>query len=96
MEFEWDEAKSAANIRTHGVSFEQAKAIFNGPVITRVDDRFDYDELREISFGEIAAGAVLAVVHTFREEKIRIISARPATRSERVRYYAEIQASFDN
>jgi uncharacterized protein len=96
MEFEWDEEKNAENIGKHGVSFEQAKGIFAGFVVTDVDDRFDYDELREVSYGMIAAGVVVVVAHTSRGDKLRIISARLATRAERERYYAKIQTPLDD
>lgn len=91
MLFEWDEAKNEANIRKHGVGFERACRIFNGPVLTELDDRFDYEELREISIGIVDAVAVLAVAHTDRQGRIRIISARQATQTERRRYEEEIR-----
>lgn len=96
MEFEWDEEKNAANIRKHGVGFEQAKDIFEGLVVTDVDDRFDYGELREVGYGMIAGGVVLVVVHSSRGGRLRIISARLATRAERERYYVKTQTSFDD
>jgi uncharacterized protein len=89
--FEWDEAKNRANIAKHGISFQTAIGIFDGPVLTDIDDREDYGEDREISLGMIGATVVLAVVHTDRFGKVRIISARPATRPERYRYEEEIR-----
>jgi uncharacterized DUF497 family protein len=50
--FEWDHVKSMANVGKHGVSFETASRIFEGPVVTVVDARFDYGEVREISIGQ--------------------------------------------
>ena len=44
MQFEWDEVKNYANIRKHGISFETAKRIFEGPVVTWIDQRKDYGE----------------------------------------------------
>lgn len=82
MTFEWDEAKSQANVRKHGVDFETAKRIFEGPVVTRVDERKDYGEDRYITIGRVARG-VLVVAHTHRESRIRLISARPASRREK-------------
>lgn len=91
--YEWDLQKARANIAKHGVSFEVAIRIFDGPVLTRHENSYDYRELREISIGMVGATVALVVVHTDRFGSIRIISARPATRSERVRYETELQRS---
>jgi len=91
MEFEWDEAKDAANIEKHGVSFATATRIFEGPVLTWIDDRNDYGEMREHSLGSIEGILVLAVIHTNRQGIHRIISARRANRSERKRYEEAIR-----
>ncbi|MET0252016.1 MAG: BrnA antitoxin family protein [Novosphingobium sp.] len=53
IEFEWDEATNAANIKKHGLSFATASRIFEGTVVTRPDARHDYGEVRERSFGVI-------------------------------------------
>ena len=84
--FEWDEAKNKANIAKHGVSFEQAAQMFAQPVLSQTDDRADYGEVRQISLGMIEDTVCLVVVHTDRNGKIRIISARRANRTERKRY----------
>jgi uncharacterized protein len=84
--FDWDEAKNRDNVAKHGVSFAFASRIFEGPVFTWFDDRFEYGETREISIGMVDGAVVLAVVHTDRNGLTRIISARPATRMERIRY----------
>jgi len=84
--FEWDEAKSRSNLVKHGVSFARARQIFNGPILTFADDRYDYGEFREIAIGMADDLAVLTVVHVDRTGVTRIISARPATRMERRRY----------
>ena len=89
--YEWDDAKNARNIAKHGVSFEMARLIFDGPVLTVVDDRGDYGELREISIGIAQGAAFLTVVHTDRSGRVRIISARPASRPERTRYEKAIR-----
>ncbi len=86
MEFEWDEDKNRANIVKHGISFEDAARIFQGPVLSWIDDHEDYGEEREISIGMIGGIAVLTVTHTDRNGAIRIISARPASREEKERY----------
>jgi len=94
MEFEWDDAKDQTNIRKHGISFSEAKHIFDGPVLTRVDDRSDYGELRTISLGLLSPDAPLLVVHTARGEKTRLISARKANRQEREIYYDYLERAL--
>ena len=83
MEFEWDEAKNETNIRKHGIGFDTAKRIFERPVTTAPDDRRDYGEDRDISIGRLGSGALIVVAHTERHGRIRLISARPASRKER-------------
>ena len=87
MKFEWDDNKNAANFDKHGIHFENAIGIFKGPVLTHVDDRADYGEVREISTGEIAGSVVVVIVHTDRPQARRVISARLASRKERKAYY---------
>lgn len=89
MSFEWDEAKRLANIQKHAVDFQDAIAIFDGGIVTVEDDRFDYGEKRFISLG-LLRGRVIAVVHTEREEKTRIVSARKATKYERITYFQHV------
>jgi len=87
--FEWDERKSANNLGKHGVSFEQAKAVFADAFAFELDDRRkDYGERRRILIG-MAAEMVLTVVYTVRGEHTRIISARRASRHERAAYYRQ-------
>ncbi len=89
--YEWDGAKNAANIAKHGVDFQTAVLIFDGPVLTAEDSRFDYGEIRENSIGLVKGVLFLVVTHTDRRDIRRIISARPAKRQERERYVAEIR-----
>jgi hypothetical protein len=87
--FEWDEIKGAENYAKHGVSFETAAKIFHDPFgIERLDDREDYGEERFILIGA-AEGAVLTVAYTERKGRIRIISARHATKTEQDAYFIE-------
>jgi uncharacterized protein len=86
MQFEWDERKNRSNISKHGVDFETAARVFEGPVLTMIDDCDDYGELREISICAVDGVVILAVVHSDRLNAIRIISARRATRKEREDY----------
>ena len=91
MEFEWDEAKNQANIGKHGVSFETAKRIFDRPVLTSPDRRTNYGEDRYVSMGQMGHATLIVVTHTRRDGRIRLISARPASRKERRLYYEQIQ-----
>ncbi|MEC4802974.1 MAG: BrnT family toxin [Jaaginema sp. PMC 1079.18] len=88
--FEWDERKNQQNRKKHGISFEEAKEIFNGIVFTAFDERFDYEEDREISIGTIRNVVIVMVAHTERNGNIRLISARKATPKERKTYYEYI------
>lgn len=87
MQFEWNEHKNIQNRKKHGISFEEAQEIFDGIVFTSIDDRFDYEEIREISIGAIQSLVIVTVTHTERSEFTRIISARKATLKERKKYY---------
>ncbi len=87
--FEWDETKAAENYAKHGVSFETATKVFRDPfAIERLDDREDYGEERFILIGT-AEAVVLTVVYTERDGRIRIISARRATKHEQDDYFVE-------
>ena len=90
--FEWDQAKNGANVAKHGVSFELASRIFDGRVLTRIDDRRPYGERRSVSLGMVDAAVILAVVHTDRSGRTPIISARRANRQERTRYDGVLRA----
>ncbi len=87
MEFDWDPAKNEANLSKHGISFDEARHIFDGPILTRVDDRRDYGENRDISLGALSRHAVLVVIHTERGDRIRLIPARKANCRERKVYH---------
>lgn len=93
-QFEWDENKNASNLKKHGISFEEACEIFNSPILTREDKRENYGEARHISYGILGDVVVAAVVHTDRNDKIRIISARLANRTERRLYYAYLEKAL--
>ncbi|MBM6595745.1 BrnT family toxin [Microvirga pudoricolor] len=84
--FEWDEAKDRANVEKHGVGFATASKIFERPVLSWIDKRFDYGEIRQHSIGMVDGIVCVAVIHADRAGRIRIISARRANRAERRRY----------
>ena len=87
MEFEWDETKAAINRKKHGVSFEEAKTVFDNPLALIFDDEeHSIDEHREIIIGHSRNNRLLLVSYTERPNAIRIISARLATRREREDY----------
>ena len=93
-DFEWDSDKNAANTKKHGIGFEEAAEVFEGPVFKRFDDRLRTGEIREISFGFLGSTVILAVAHTDRNGKTRIISARKATKSERRVFYAYLEKTI--
>ncbi len=87
MEFEWDPDKSDINLSKHGVSFSEASTVFGDPLsLTNYDPDHSDDEHRYITMGESSNGQLLIVSHTDRDDRIRIISARRATRRERKAY----------
>ena len=86
MIVEWDNPKAAANLRKHGVSFEEAVTALEDPLAVTYRDPDHSAEFRFVTFGLSSTGRILVVAHTERDEAIRLISARPATRSERRAY----------
>jgi uncharacterized DUF497 family protein len=85
--FEWDPEKARANRRKHGVSFEEAGSIFSDWLhITRTDPLHSTDEERLVTIGMSTRNRLLVVIHTDREDRVRIISARLANRLERETY----------
>lgn len=87
MEFEWNFAKAASNLRKHGVSFEEAASAFGDPsALTFEDPAHSVDEERWLTFGYAADGRLLVISHVERAERTRIISAREATKHERKIY----------
>lgn len=90
--FEWDQEKNRTNIEKHGIGFLTAIRIFEGPVVTQLDNRRDYGEVRQQTIGAVANVLVILVVHTDRDGRVRVISARRANRQERKRYEEEIRS----
>ena len=89
IRFEWSPAKSRANVRKHGISFEEAQSVFYDEYARQFfDDEHADDEDRFIMLGMSDRARMLVVCHCEREsaEVIRIISARKATRRERKSY----------
>lgn len=89
MIFSWDARKAAANLTKHGVGFPEAATVFRDPLSTTFPDE-DHSEVEQrfLTIGTSVRNRVLVVAHTEEGDKIRIISARPATRGEQ-RFYEE-------
>jgi uncharacterized protein len=94
----WDEVKNRLNQTKHGISFQEAAYVFLDPLLVMVQDRFEDGEERWQSIGMIEGVLLLLVAHTVYEdigtegemlEVFHIISARPVTKAERVRYESE-------
>ena len=82
---EWDSEKAAGNLRNHKIDFaDAATALEDEAALTREDD--DPDEERFVTLGMDALGRLLVVVYTWRDDEIRLISARRANRKEQGQY----------
>ncbi len=89
MEFQWDPRKDRSNRRKHAVSFREAATVFEDPLsATFPDPDHSLQEERFLTIGMSRVGRILVIAHTEYEEEIRIISARPATPTER-NFYEE-------
>lgn len=89
MKYDWDETKRRINLAKHGIDFADLEPLFDGQTVTIVDDRFDYGEVRFVTFGSLNT-ITLAVVHTETDTIIRFISARRASKNEEKYYFQEI------
>ena len=89
MRFEWDEAKRWLNLKRHGIDFVEVEKVLAGETITFLDDRFDYGEMRLLTFG-LLNERVVAIAHTETDEVIRVISVRKASKNEENIYFREI------
>ena len=89
MEFEWDNNKAVTNLQKHGVSFAEAATVFGDPLSTTFPDPdHSINESRFITIGLSTGSKIIILSHTDRGDRIRIISARKATRKEQ-RFYEE-------
>jgi uncharacterized DUF497 family protein len=88
--YEWDSSKAAANLKKHHVAFTEAATVFLDPLaLTYQDPDHSEGEQRYITLGESTRGRVILVAHLDRDDRIRIISARRATRKEAHEYGEE-------
>jgi len=87
LTFEWDEKKADDNLRKHGVSFDEAKTVFNDPFSVTIDDPdHSSNEQRYIDIGLSSKGRLIVVSYNEKGETIRIINGREATKKERREY----------
>ena len=87
IRFEWDSRKSLSNKKKHGITFETASTVFGDPLsVTIQDPAHSIGENRFITIGTSMDNRLLVVVHTDRDDTIRIISARRTTRNEKRQY----------
>lgn len=87
MKFSWDPKKAAANLKKHGISFEEASTVFRDVLsATGSDPDHSFGEHRFVTFGKSNTNRLLVVAHTEEGDRLRIISARIATRRERKIY----------
>ena len=86
MQFEWNEAKNLDNIRKHEIDFVDVPKMFDSPMLIELDNRFDYGEDRWFGIGFLGSGIAVVVWTERQNDVIRIISARKATRQERIAY----------
>jgi uncharacterized protein len=83
--YEWDEQKNQANVAAHGINFSQAERFEWETAMVEIDERFDYGELRETATG-FMGDIPHVMVFTQRDDAVRVISLRKATKAERRRY----------
>lgn len=88
MRYEWDEAKRVANIRKHGIDFDDCRVAFETDGALTLEDARDYDERRYVTIGWLREYLVV-IVHTERDGAIRIISARKASTHEYRLYFQQ-------
>jgi Uncharacterized protein conserved in bacteria len=95
MRYTWDATKNRSNVKRRKIAFEDAKRIFEGPTVERVDDRFDYGEVRVYAIG-LVNGLEITVIYTDRYgDERHIISAWRSEPHERRYYWQNIEAAQD-
>ena len=89
MDYQWDPTKGRLNREKHGVDFSDAVSVFEDVNALTIED-YDHDEERFVTLGMDCFGRILVVVYTWRDETIRLISARKANKTERAQYENEL------
>jgi len=87
VSYTWDPVKNRRNIARHGIAFEDAVKIFEGPTLERVDDRFEYGEVRVYAIGIVNEIEITVIYTDVSQTERRIISARRAERHEREAFW---------
>jgi uncharacterized DUF497 family protein len=87
--FTWDEKKRKLNLAKHGIDFNDAPAVFDGPLVTAEDARQDYGETRYIALG-LLGDIVVSLVFTERADELRIISIHKALKHEARFFFSQI------
>ncbi|MCZ8126174.1 MAG: BrnT family toxin [Microcystis sp.] len=83
----WDQDKANNNIKKHSISFEEAVTVFGDPLaVTILDPDHSVGEFRFLTIGQSKSQKLLVISHTERENEIRLISARLASKQERKNY----------
>ena len=88
MSIEFDPSKARTNLRKHGVSFAHAEQALLDPMAFTIEDPDSRGEQRFVTLGIDSLGRVLVIIHTQRDERTRLISARKASRGEADQYHA--------
>ena len=88
--FEWDESKNRENLSKHGLSFDDAQAVFFGQCVTFEDTRRDYGEQRFITLGRLE-GRLVVIAHTPRGGRTRVTSMRKANSREEKDYQERLE-----
>jgi uncharacterized DUF497 family protein len=90
MNYVWDRRKNRSNLVRHGIAFEDAVKIFEGPTLEKVDDRFEYEETRVYAIGVVNSIEITVIYTDESETTRRIISAWRAERHERAAYWQSL------
>jgi len=86
MEIIWDPSKAKSNFQKHRIRFSDAESVLYDPMALTVEDHDIEEEKRFVTVGSDSMGRIVLVVYTYRKNKIRLISARKTTPSERKHY----------
>jgi uncharacterized protein len=89
VEIEFDPAKARANLRKHGVALADAEQSLRDPLAVTIEDGDAQDEQRLVTLGSDSLGRILVVVYTWRDDRVRLVSARKASRGEAEYYHAQ-------
>jgi uncharacterized DUF497 family protein len=91
MHYTWDKKKNRRNILIHGIAFEDAARIFEGPTVERIDDRFDYGEQRVYAIGLVNGREITVIYADRKNDERRIISAWRSEPHEARHYWQGVE-----